>query len=74
MVSVTLLVRKVALYPRPVTAPPGAMLAWLPMALLTEAVPGGTESNYGWCGLCHCFTLFPHECPGAQKPAPEEAD
>jgi len=37
------------------------------MALLTETAPGGTESNYGWCGLCHCFTLFPHECPGARR-------
>jgi hypothetical protein len=44
------------------------------MAILTEAVPGGTENNYGWCGLCHSFTDFPHECPEAQVPAPEEAD
>jgi len=22
------------------------------------------EPVYGWCGLCHSFTEFPHECPG----------
>ena len=50
-----------------------AMVAWLLMALSAEIVPGGTESDYGWCGLCHSFTVFPHECPDEQRPAPEEA-
>jgi hypothetical protein len=49
------------------------MVAWLLMALSAEVVPGGTESDYGWCGLCHSFTVFPHECPDEQRPAPEEA-
>jgi hypothetical protein len=23
-----------------------------------------SEVIYGWCGLCHCFSQFPHDCPG----------
>jgi hypothetical protein len=21
------------------------------------------EASYGWCGLCHTFSQFPHDCP-----------
>jgi hypothetical protein len=27
------------------------------------------EGIYGWCGLCHLFTEFPHECCGNDGPA-----
>jgi hypothetical protein len=23
-----------------------------------------SEAIYGWCGLCHSFSQFPHDCPG----------
>jgi hypothetical protein len=25
------------------------------------------EAVYGWCGLCHSFTDFPHECRGTDS-------
>jgi hypothetical protein len=31
------------------------------------------EAAYGWCGLCHSFTDFPHDCHGNDlSPGPEE--
>jgi hypothetical protein len=48
------------------------MVAWLPMTPATNAVPDKVESSYGWCGVCHSFTVFPHECPEEERPAPED--
>jgi hypothetical protein len=31
------------------------------------------EALYGWCGLCHTFSQFPHDCPDCDFPA-EESD
>jgi hypothetical protein len=28
---------------------------------------------YGWCGLCRSFTVFPHDCPEADRPVDPEA-
>jgi hypothetical protein len=30
------------------------------------------EDIYGWCGLCHSFVEFPHDCAGADTPASED--
>jgi hypothetical protein len=27
---------------------------------------------YGWCGLCHSFTGFPHDCAAQDQPAEDE--
>jgi hypothetical protein len=43
------------------------------MAQLADAVPDNVEGNYGWCGLCQSFTVFPHECLEEERPAQEEA-
>jgi hypothetical protein len=37
------------------------------------AATGRAEDIYGWCGLCHCFTEFPHKCSGGDRPADEAA-
>ncbi len=37
------------------------------------AAPGRVDDIYGWCGLCRCFTEFPHECLGEERPAGDEA-
>ncbi len=65
------MVRKLARFATRVVSGHHVMVAWLPMALVTDAVPEKVESNYGWCGLCHSFTIFPHECPGEDRPAQE---
>jgi hypothetical protein len=39
----------------------------------TGATPSRVDDIYGWCGLCHCFTEFPHECAGDDRPAGERA-
>ncbi len=39
----------------------------------TGAAPNRVDDVYGWCGLCHHFTEFPHVCPGRDRPADEEA-
>ncbi len=70
MVFSALMVRKRTRFVTRVAAGHPAMVAWLPMALVTDAVPE-IDGNYGWCGLCHSFTTFPHECPGEDRPAPE---
>lgn len=34
---------------------------------LDKTAPGKAEEAdgaYGWCGLCHSFTEFPHDCRG----------
>ena len=36
-----------------------------------EVWPG--HRNYGWCGLCHSFTHFPHDCPGEAVQVDEAA-
>jgi hypothetical protein len=48
------------------------MVSLLPVVIITGAVPDNFEGSYGWCGLCQSFTLFPHDCPGAEQPAQEE--
>jgi hypothetical protein len=40
---------------------------------LAAATGGKADDVYGWCGLCHCFTEFPHKCAGADRLADEEA-
>jgi hypothetical protein len=27
---------------------------------------------YGWCGVCHSFTDFPHDCAAQDEPAEDE--
>jgi hypothetical protein len=27
---------------------------------------------YGWCGVCHSFTGFPHDCSGEDEPAEDD--
>jgi hypothetical protein len=43
------------------------------MTELTDALLDRVEGVYGWCGLCHSFTEFPHECRGEDQPAEEGA-
>ena len=43
------------------------------MPRLREAPVNSVEGSYGWCGLCHAFTEFPHECPGEFGPLAEDA-
>jgi hypothetical protein len=61
------------------TSKPRLMVAWVCVALVTGEVgdevgdTGDTvETSYGWCGLCQSFTVFPHECAGADRPPQEE--
>jgi len=45
-------------------------------AYATEAAGAASskvDDIYGWCGRCHCFTQFPHECLGEDRPAEDEA-
>jgi hypothetical protein len=44
------------------------------MAQLADAAADKAESDYGWCGLCHSFTVFPHECREAERPAQEDTN
>jgi hypothetical protein len=34
--------------------------------------PEQPEAAYGWCGLCHLFTEFPHDCRGTDSLAEPE--
>jgi hypothetical protein len=43
------------------------------MPRLREVALDGAEDAYGWCGLCHSFTGFPHECAGEIQPVTEGA-
>jgi hypothetical protein len=51
---------------------PGAASDGYAIVDLTGAVLDGIEEVYGWCGLCHSFTEFPHRCPGADQPVEDE--
>ncbi len=37
------------------------------------SLPDEMEAIYGWCGLCHTFSQFPHDCPACGFSA-EEGD
>jgi hypothetical protein len=39
------------------------------MATLIDPVVEDGDAIYGWCGLCHSFAEFPHECAGKDSPA-----
>ena len=41
------------------------------MAALMRPVQVHGEDIYGWCGLCHSFVEFPHDCAGADITAEE---
>lgn len=38
------------------------------MTPLMGSVTVEVETIYGWCGLCHSFAEFPHECLGKNQP------
>jgi hypothetical protein len=38
------------------------------MTPLMASVTVEVETIYGWCGLCHSFAEFPHECLGKNQP------
>ena len=40
--------------------------------VVEDPVVEEVEAIYGWCGLCHFFVEFPHECPGKDCSAEEE--
>jgi len=52
---------------------PGGGAEEMSMAEWAEAVRERAEDLYGWCGLCHTFTQFPHECAGRDRPVEDEA-
>ncbi len=38
------------------------------MSRLMDLVTVEVEAIYGWCGLCHTFAEFPHDCRGKDRP------
>jgi hypothetical protein len=40
---------------------------------IAQMAPDQAGDVYGWCGLCHAFTEFPHNCPGEDHQVDEEA-
>lgn len=43
------------------------------MATLMDPVVEDGDAIYGWCGLCHTFAEFPHECAGKDSPAQDQS-
>jgi hypothetical protein len=42
------------------------------MSLLDDPKLDKVEGPYGWCGVCHCFTEFPHDCQGEVQPPDQD--
>ncbi len=41
-------------------------------SVVEDPVVEEVEAIYGWCGLCHSFVEFPHQCPAKDCLAEEE--
>jgi hypothetical protein len=42
------------------------------MTRLINQVQDQADGIYGWCGLCHSFVDFPHDCAGADQPVRDD--